>query len=62
MEWLEGEDLSQRLGREGLTVGESVALALRVAEALGFAHARGAAEGEGRGHHWPEQREHGRQL
>src|SRR5207302_1047317 len=40
-EWLEGEDLKQRLARTGLTAAESVALATRVAEALGAAHARG---------------------
>ncbi|HEU4734220.1 MAG TPA: serine/threonine-protein kinase [Kofleriaceae bacterium] len=41
MEWLDGEDLRRRLEREPLTMGESVALATRVAEALGAAHARG---------------------
>ncbi|HEX3764658.1 MAG TPA: protein kinase, partial [Kofleriaceae bacterium] len=41
MEWLDGEDLRRRLEREPLTIGESVALATRVAEALGAAHARG---------------------
>ena len=41
MEWLDGEDLRHRLEREPLTVGEAVALATRVAEALGAAHARG---------------------
>jgi hypothetical protein len=41
MEWLDGEDLSHRLGREPLTLGEAVTLATRVAEALGAAHARG---------------------
>ncbi|UQA59996.1 protein kinase domain-containing protein [Polyangium aurulentum] len=41
MEWLEGQDLSKRLARGGLTVRESVTLAMRVAEALGAAHARG---------------------
>ncbi len=41
MEWLEGEDLAARLAREGLTPGESVALASRVAQALAVAHARG---------------------
>src|SRR5262245_31736699 len=41
MEWLEGEDLAQRLARGGLTVEESVAMASRVAGALEFAHARG---------------------
>ena len=41
MEWLEGEDLEQRLAREPLTVGEAVALAARVADALAAAHQRG---------------------
>ncbi|HEY0476228.1 MAG TPA: serine/threonine-protein kinase, partial [Kofleriaceae bacterium] len=41
MEWLDGEDLRSRLEREPLTLGESVALVTRVAEALGAAHARG---------------------
>src|SRR5262249_13698748 len=41
MEWLDGEDLSTRLGRSPLSAAESVALAVSVAEALGYAHARG---------------------
>jgi len=41
MEWLEGESLQDRLERQGLTTHESVALARRVAEALGAAHAQG---------------------
>jgi serine/threonine protein kinase len=41
MEWLDGEDLRCRLARQPLSIGESVALAARVAEALGAAHARG---------------------
>jgi tetratricopeptide (TPR) repeat protein len=41
MEWLEGEDLGARLAREGLTVGDSVAVAAAVASALGAAHAHG---------------------
>ena len=41
MEWLEGEDLSQRLAREHLTVAETITLAKRVADALGAAHAQG---------------------
>ncbi|HEX8115058.1 MAG TPA: serine/threonine-protein kinase, partial [Kofleriaceae bacterium] len=41
MEWLDGEDLRRRLEREPLTIGESVALTARVAEALAAAHARG---------------------
>ncbi len=40
MEWLEGEDLQERLGREGLTIGESLTVARRAAEALAIAHAR----------------------
>src|SRR5436190_13225409 len=32
MEWLEGEDLEGRLGRQGLTIAETVALGRRVAE------------------------------
>ncbi|MEZ4313249.1 MAG: protein kinase [Polyangiaceae bacterium] len=41
MEWLDGETLAQRFGRAGLSVEETVMLGLRLAEALGFAHARG---------------------
>ncbi|WP_437314316.1 protein kinase domain-containing protein [Sorangium sp. So ce385] len=41
MEWLDGEDLAQRLRRGRLSAAESVALARRVAEALAEAHARG---------------------
>jgi serine/threonine protein kinase/tetratricopeptide (TPR) repeat protein len=41
MEWLEGEDLSQRLGRVPLTLGETLTLGRNVAGALGAAHARG---------------------
>jgi hypothetical protein len=41
MEWVDGEDLKTRLERGPLTLGESVTLATRVAEALGAAHARG---------------------
>ncbi len=42
MEWLEGEDLSDRLmsGRT-LTVGESVAMVRRIADGLGVTHALG---------------------
>jgi eukaryotic-like serine/threonine-protein kinase len=41
MEWLEGEDLAERLKRGPLTIDEGVTLGLRVAETLGAAHARG---------------------
>jgi hypothetical protein len=40
MQWLEGEDLAQRLSREGLSVTESLAVAHRLAEGLAAAHAR----------------------
>jgi hypothetical protein len=42
MEWIEGEDLEARLARGPLTVDETLALGLRVAEALAAAHGRGA--------------------
>jgi serine/threonine protein kinase/tetratricopeptide (TPR) repeat protein len=41
MEWLEGEDLSQRISRVPLTLGETLTLARGAATALGVAHARG---------------------
>src|SRR5439155_16320391 len=41
MEWLEGEDLSARIERKGLTLEQSILVGTRVAEALAFAHARG---------------------
>jgi serine/threonine protein kinase len=41
MEWLEGEDLSARLARAGLTLGEGLSLARRVAEGLAVMHERG---------------------
>lgn len=41
MELLEGEDLAQRLAREGLSAIESVLLVRQTAEALAFAHGRG---------------------
>src|SRR4051812_6200522 len=41
MEWVDGEILKTRLARGPLSLGESVTLATRVAEALGAAHARG---------------------
>ena len=41
MEWLEGEDLGERLLRAPLTGTESLALMQRTADVLAFAHARG---------------------
>jgi len=41
MEWLDGEDLSRRLERAGLSIEESVGLAIHVADALSAAHERG---------------------
>ncbi len=41
MEWLEGEDLAQRLRRGGLTCTEAVVLATRLAGALAHSHGRG---------------------
>src|SRR5678815_1217839 len=41
MEWLDGEDLKDRLERASLTVGEAVTLATQVAQALAAAHMRG---------------------
>jgi serine/threonine protein kinase len=41
MEWLDGEDLGQRLRRQGLTLSESLTLLRSVAEALATAHRRG---------------------
>jgi|HubBroStandDraft_2_1064218.scaffolds.fasta_scaffold25489_2 serine/threonine protein kinase len=41
MEWLEGEDLAERLTRGALGVGESLAVVRRAAEGLAIAHARG---------------------
>ena len=41
MEWLEGEDLSQRLARGRLSLDEAVAVAEHVAGALALAHGRG---------------------
>jgi tetratricopeptide (TPR) repeat protein len=41
LEWLEGEDLGQRLRRQPLTVAESLALGRATAEALGAVHGRG---------------------
>jgi serine/threonine protein kinase len=41
MDWLEGEDLSQRLARSPLSLDESLTLVRRAAEGLAVAHARG---------------------
>src|SRR5687768_1840211 len=41
MEWLEGEDLSGRMERQGLSIDEAVELIRRAAGALAVAHARG---------------------
>jgi tetratricopeptide (TPR) repeat protein len=41
MEWLDGEDLARRLARSRLDVEHSVTLALRAAQGLAAAHARG---------------------
>jgi serine/threonine protein kinase/tetratricopeptide (TPR) repeat protein len=41
MEWLEGEDLSQRLERAGLTTEEALLAVAKIAEALAPAHTRG---------------------
>jgi tetratricopeptide (TPR) repeat protein len=41
MEWLDGEDLAARITRAGLTIAESLQIGRAVAEAVGFAHARG---------------------
>ena len=41
MEWLDGEDLAMRIERGALSIDESIAIAVRVADAIGFAHARG---------------------
>ncbi len=41
MEWLEGEDLSERLQRQPLSLHETVQLVRAVADALSVAHARG---------------------
>lgn len=41
MEWIEGESLTERLGREGLTIVETMALARGVTSALVTAHAQG---------------------
>lgn len=41
MEWLDGEDLAQRLAREPLSIRESIELGIAVASALEAAHLRG---------------------
>jgi tetratricopeptide (TPR) repeat protein len=41
MEWLDGEDLGDRLNRKPLNVRESVSVVSRAAEGLAFAHSRG---------------------
>jgi len=41
MEWLEGEDLAQRLGHGPLDPAETIALGARVAQGLSAAHAQG---------------------
>jgi hypothetical protein len=41
MEWLEGEDLAQRLERSGLTLHETLALGRRTCEALAILHVKG---------------------
>ncbi|MEZ4295104.1 MAG: protein kinase [Polyangiaceae bacterium] len=41
MEWLEGEDLSARLGREGVDAAGALALAKRLLSALAYAHGEG---------------------
>ncbi|MCA9678289.1 MAG: AAA family ATPase, partial [Myxococcales bacterium] len=41
MEWLEGEDLSERLHRAPLAPAEAVSMLARIADALAVAHARG---------------------
>jgi serine/threonine protein kinase len=41
MEWLDGEDLADRLLRSDLSMSDSVAIVVRAAEGLALAHARG---------------------
>jgi len=41
MEWLEGEDLGDRLNRKSLSIREAVSVVSRAAEGLAFAHSRG---------------------
>ena len=46
MEWLEGEDLAQRLRRQSLSVDESVSLIAAVLDALAHAHRAGVIHRE----------------
>jgi serine/threonine protein kinase/tetratricopeptide (TPR) repeat protein len=41
MEWLEGEELAERLATRGVSIAEAVTIAKRVAEGLGVLHAKG---------------------
>lgn len=41
MEWLEGQDLAQRLQGDGIAPDDAIRMLTRVASALGAAHARG---------------------
>src|SRR5262249_9642776 len=41
MEWLEGEDLSQRLAQKGLSLTEILTIIQRTAQALAVGHQRG---------------------
>ena len=41
MEWLEGQDLSEPLSKQGFTLDEAVSVVRRAAEALGALHERG---------------------
>jgi eukaryotic-like serine/threonine-protein kinase len=41
MEWLEGEDIAQRQKRQPLTLGQAIAVAAKVADALAYAHGVG---------------------
>ncbi|MBN9164101.1 MAG: serine/threonine protein kinase, partial [Myxococcales bacterium] len=41
MEWLEGEDLADRIERSGLTLHETLTVARRIAEALAALHDKG---------------------
>src|SRR5580692_11096081 len=41
MAWVEGETLDARLAREGLTLGDTLTLTRRIAQALSALHAQG---------------------